>query len=200
MPRQSDDQLNPATPSAKTPDGSMSGWRSSPAPSETTDLILRGAGEEQKLFSVAVTGGRLVQMAIRLAGPRIEPPGVADRLAPVGVDTVSRVEASGPFGERSQLLPSRAERLDVAVEGRHVPFQKVDDVVAGGLSLAAEIEDGGDLGEGQTGGLGVPDELEAIDSILCVVPVVVQVTGGFGNEPDLFVVADGLGSCPGSPG
>jgi hypothetical protein len=72
---------------------------------------------------MAVTGGCLMEMTTRLGCPMIGTSSVADRLTAVGVYAVSWVEASGLRRERGQLLPSHAERLDVAVEGRHVPFQ-----------------------------------------------------------------------------
>lgn len=139
-----------------------------------------------------VPGGRLVQMTARLRDPVIGILGVADGLAAVGVDAAGRVEASGLRGERGQLLPSCPQCLDVAVESRHVPFQQVYDVMAGGLSLAAQVEDGGDLGESQSGGLSVADEGQPVGVVLGVVPIVVGVTIGFGKKPYLFVIADRL--------
>ena len=88
----------------------------------------------------------------------------------------------------------------MAVESRHVPLQQVDDVMAGGLPMAAQVEDGGDLGEGQSGGLGVSDELEPVDGLVRVVAVIVVIPDGFGEEPDVLVVADRLGGGPGLMG
>ena len=59
--------------------------------------------------SMAVTGGRLMEMTTRLGGPIIGTWSVADRLTAVGVDAVSWVETSGLCRERGQLLPSCAE-------------------------------------------------------------------------------------------
>lgn len=63
----------------------------------------------QNRASMAVTGGRFVEMTARLGGPIIGTWSVADRLAAVGVDAGSWVETSGLCGERGQLLPSCAE-------------------------------------------------------------------------------------------
>jgi hypothetical protein len=141
-----------------------------------------------------VTGGRFMQMLPVVVDTQILALGQTYRLAAVGVDTVRRIEASSAFSELSQLAAGLPEGLYVLIEGRHVPFQQIDHVMTGGLTLTAQLEDRRDLGEGEAGGLGIPDEGETVDGILGVVPIVVGIAGRLGEQSDLFVIADRLGS------
>ena len=124
----------------------------------------------------------------------------SDRLAPVGVAAFGGVKAPGPVGECGELFAGLTQILDMPVERGEVTLQQVDDVIAGGLTLATKVEDGTDFGEGEAGGLGVPDESEPIDSLIGVVPIVVGGPVGSGQDPDLLVVTDGLGGNPGASG
>ena len=147
-----------------------------------------------------MAGRRLVQVAAGVVGGQVLTVDMTDRLAAVGIDAIRGVEAAGPLGELRQLLSSVTQRLDVLVDGGQVTIQEFDHVTTGGLPLTAQIEDGGNLGEGQPGGLGVPDELEPIDCVLGIVPVVVAVSTRLRKEPDLLVVAERLGGGPGPLG
>ena len=57
--------------------------------------------------------------------------------------------------------------------------------------MVAEVDDAGDFGEGESGGLGVTDELEAVAVCFVVGAVSVCGSGWFGQEPACFVEADG---------
>ena len=135
---------------------------------------------------VEVLGGDVVRRSVAMIDD-------ADGLTAVGVDAFGGVEAASPLGEVGELSSGRTEHGDVLVESGQVTFQQVDHVVTGCLTLAAQVEDGGDLGEGETGGLSVPHEVEPINGLLGIVPVIVGGAVGFGEDPDVLVVADGLG-------
>ena len=139
-----------------------------------------------------------VQVASPVSGCHAQ--GSGDGLTPVGVAALGRVEAPGLLGEGDQLFACLTQGLDVPVESGEVALEQVDDVMTGGLTLAAEVEDGGDLGEGETRGLGVADEAEPIDRFFRVVAIVVGGPIRGGQHPDLLVVANGLGGYPGSSG
>lgn len=149
---------------------------------------------------MVVTGRRGVYVLATTAGSQILALGEADRLATVGIDTIRRIESPRPVGELRQLPAGLTQGLDVLVQGRHVTFQQVDDVMAGGLPLASQVEDRCDLGQSEPGGLGIADEVEPVDHILCVIPVVVVIPGRLGEEPNVLVVPDGLGGGPGPLG
>ena len=86
------------------------------------------------------------------------------------------------------------------VESDQVTFQQVNHMVAGGFALAAQVEDGSDLGEGKTGGLNVPHEVEPVDGLFGIIPVIVGGTIRLEEKPDVLVVADGLGGGAGARG
>src|SRR3989304_463867 len=92
-----------------------------------------------------------VQVASPVSGCHAQ--GSGDGLTPVGVAALGRVEAPGLLGEGDQLFACLTQGLDVPVESGEVALEQVDDVMTGGLTLAAEVEDGCDLGEGETRGL-----------------------------------------------
>ena len=110
-------------------------------------------------------------MASPFSGLEAQSPG--DGLTPIGIATLGRIEASCLLGEAGQLLAGHTKCLDVAVEGGEMPLEKVDHVMTGGLSLAAEVEDRGDLGEGEAGCLGVAHETKPIDGFFRVVAIVI---------------------------
>ena len=56
--------------------------------------------------------------------------GCGDRLAPVGIGAVCGIEATGPFGELLQGLPSPLQPLEVLVEVAKMMFEELRDVVA----------------------------------------------------------------------
>jgi len=116
-----------------------------------------------------------------------------DGLASVGIGAVRRVEASGSLGQDDELLAGLFESLDVAVEIGEVPFEEIDDVMARSNTLAPEIQDRGNFGEGKAGGLGVANEPKPVDRPFAVVAVTVGGAFRRGEELDLLVVADGLG-------
>ena len=116
-----------------------------------------------------------------------------DGLAAVGVGAVGGVELFGPVGHRGELFSGAVEFFDVLVEVRQVPFEEIGDVVAGAGAVLSHVEDGGDFGEGESGGLGVADEPEPIDGFVSVFPVAVWGAFGLGKDSDVLVVANGFG-------
>jgi hypothetical protein len=120
---------------------------------------------------------------------------IGDRLTPDGVNAVSRVEVSGSFGQRSELLSGLLKILNVSVEGDHVAFQQIDDMVTGSLALTSQVQDRPNFSESETGCLGVSYEVETINRVGRVVPVVVGVAAGLWDQADVLVVSDGFGGC-----
>lgn len=118
---------------------------------------------------------------------------VCDGLAAVGVGAVGRVEALSAIGHRGELTAGSVKLVDVAVEVTEMPFEQIDDVVARAEAVVAHVQDGSNLGEGESGGLGVADEAQPVDCILSIVAVAVGGALGLGEDPDVLVVADGLG-------
>ena len=114
-------------------------------------------------------------------------------LAAVGIGAVGGIEPLGTFGEGKELIVGAVEGLDVPVEILEMLIEEVEHVVAGCLPLAAEIQDRSDFGEGEAGGLGVANETEPADGFTAVVAVTVGGAIGWGQDPDVLVVTDGLG-------
>jgi hypothetical protein len=77
-------------------------------------------------------------------------------------------------------------------------IEQFNHVMTGGLAPTAQIQDGGDLGEGKTGRLSIAHKAEPDDGLLGIVPVIVGRTIRFGEDPYVLVIADGLGSCAGA--
>ena len=73
-------------------------------------------------------------------------------------------------------------------------------MVAGGGTLFAEFEDRADFLESEAGGLCVANESNPVGGIGVVAPVAVGGAFGWGEDPDLLVVADGLGVDAGGTG
>lgn len=144
-------------------------------------------------MSVTVTRWRRMQMSNPFNGHEAGFRGMTDGLATIGIDTLGRVEGSCPFGEVGQLASGVSEVLDVPVERSQVTIQEADHMMAGSLTLAAEIEDRGDFRERKAGGLCVAYEVEPVDRILGVFPIPIGGTVGFRKKADGFVVANGLG-------
>lgn len=118
---------------------------------------------------------------------------VCDGLAAVGVGAVGRVEALSAIGHRGELTAGSVKLVDVAVEVTEMPFEQIDDVVARAEAVVAHVQDGSNLGEGESGGLGVADEPEPIDGFVSVFPVAVWGAFGLGKDSDVLVVANGFG-------
>ena len=121
-----------------------------------------------------------------------------DGLASVGVGAVGGVEAAGPADHCFQFLSSLLQGGDAGVEIVEVVVEEVENVVAGGGALFAEFEDRADLLESEAGGLCVANEANPVGCVGVVAPVAVGGALGRGEDPDLLVVADGLGVDPGS--
>ena len=116
-----------------------------------------------------------------------------DGLAAVGIGAVGGVQPPRPGDEPGVELTARAEALDAPVDVGEVPLHEFDDVMAGRLTLAAQLEDRGHLRERESAVLRVTDEAEALDGLGSVVAIAVRGTGGRWYEPDVLVVADGGG-------
>ncbi len=66
-------------------------------------------------------------------------------------------------------------------------------MVARAGAALSHVEDGGDLGEGESGGLRIADEPEPINRLIAVISIPVRSALGLGKDPDVLVVADRLG-------
>ena len=119
-----------------------------------------------------------------------------DRLTSVGIGAVGGIQAPGPGDEPGVDFAARLESLDAPIYVREVPLHELDDVMAGRLALAAQLEDRGDLRERQSAVLCITDEPEAPDGLGSVVAIAVRRPGGWRHEPDVLVVADGRGGKP----
>ena len=73
-------------------------------------------------------------------------------------------------------------------------------VAAGALALVGDLEQLADLAQPQPGPLGALDQAQPADRRLVVEPVAGRRAGRLGQEPDAFVVADGVGAEPGLAG
>ena len=116
-----------------------------------------------------------------------------DGLAALGIGAVGGVQAPGPSDEPGVDLATRLEALDAPVDVGEVPLHQPDDVMAGGLALAAQLEDRADLRERETTVLRVADEAEALHRFRSVVAIAVRRTRRRRHEADVLVVADGRG-------
>ncbi|GMR01722.1 MAG: hypothetical protein BMS9Abin20_0041 [Acidimicrobiia bacterium] len=122
----------------------------------------------------------------------------SDGLASVGIRAVLRIKALGSLGEGNKLFPRTVKVLNVLIEILEVPIEELDDVVTSALSIAAEIENGGDLHQGQPGRLSIANESQPLRSLIPVFAVPVRSPVGLREKSDVLVVADRLGrdTCP----
>ncbi len=100
-----------------------------------------------------------------------------DHLAAVGVGAVDGIEALGPLGELAQPTPGLRERLDAVVQVGQMALQQRGGVLARAGPGVLELDHAGDLGQGEPGQLGLPDERQALGRVLAVVPVPRRRTG-----------------------
>jgi hypothetical protein len=108
-----------------------------------------------------------------LKGAHARLPGDAllDGLAPVGVGAMPRVRGDGSLGCLAELVPGAVQGLDLSLDLDEMPFQQVRHMVTRRLPLITHLEYRHDLGEGETGALGVPDEPETVHRLVAVVAV-----------------------------
>ena len=66
--------------------------------------------------------------------------------------------------------------------------------------MFSQVDDGGDLGQGESGGLGVANEPKSVNAGFAIGPIPVRGAVGLGEDSDGLVVADGLGGHSGFPG
>ena len=101
-----------------------------------------------------------------------------------GIELAAALEELGEFCfERSELASAFADLAELGLEERV-------DVAAWGGAVVADVDDAGDLGEGQAGCLCVADEAEPGDSRVVVDPVSVRCSFWFGEQAFAFVEAD----------
>jgi hypothetical protein len=118
---------------------------------------------------------------------------IAYCLAAMGVRAVGRIEFLGSFGHGGKLVAGPFKAGDVDLKIFEVAFQQVDYVVAGFFPAAAQVHNRSDLREGQATGLGIADEFETSHRLIVVFSISVLATVRLGQDPDVFVVTDGLG-------
>ena len=119
---------------------------------------------------------------------------VADRLTPDRVDTLRRIEALRPIGQFGELRPGRPESIHVIVEGGHMALEKRCHMFTGGLTAASEVEDRVDLGERQSGRLGITNEGQTLHRLVPVVPIAAEGSAPVGSGP--IVAASSLCTMP----
>ncbi len=114
-------------------------------------------------------------------------------MAELGVGAVDRIKPITTANEVFQFLSEGREfvlsRPDLAEFGR----EKIADVGAGRDALAAHVENGGDLDQGEAGALSSSDELESGDDRGVVVAVAVRIASRLREQTLAFVEPDRLG-------
>lgn len=123
-----------------------------------------------------------------------------DRLAPVGIGAVGRIEPVCPLGQRGQLLAGLLERCDVLIEVIEVVCEQSRDMFACRGALFSKLEDGSNLCEREPRRLRVADESEALNCVLVIDAVAVGCSVRLGKDADLLVVSNCLGGHAGLTG
>lgn len=116
-----------------------------------------------------------------------------DRLAPVGVGAVLRIETLSSFGERDKLTARRLEIVYMSIKILEVALQKLDDVTTCTFPGAPKVEDRGDLCERQPCCLSVANEPQPRHRIIVIVAIPVVGPLRFSEKPYALVIADRLG-------
>ena len=94
--------------------------------------------------------------------------GVDDRaVAPA----IGRVLRRGPPGQRGQLVPGTGKLGQPGLDLGQPPGDQAGDVDAGRLAAVADVQHLADGLEGEPGGLGLPDERQALEDGRAVVAV-----------------------------
>ena len=86
-----------------------------------------------------------------------------DDLASVRVGAGRGVEAGGAVGKVEELSSGVWEAANLGADVVDVFVEQGLSVVAGAFAAVFELEDGLDLGEGESGGLAVADEPQAFE-------------------------------------
>lgn len=121
-------------------------------------------------------------------------------MADGGLATGCGVDVTSPVPEPSDLLTQRGELSDAAFEVGCVGVEQGGDVSAGRALSLADVHDLANLGEGEAGCLGGPDEREHVEHMRVVVAVAGWSPVGRGKEPGLLVEPQGLRRRPGPLG
>ena len=111
-----------------------------------------------------------------------------------------RVLRRGPPGERSQLVTGAGQLRQAGLDLAEAPGDQGGDVDAWRLAAVADAQDLADVLLGEPGGLGVPDEREALQDGRVVVPVPGRCPRGRRDQALVLSEPDRLGRHPGLAG
>ena len=112
-------------------------------------------------------------------------------VAGVVVGAVGGVEGSAAVDEGNQFVFEGAQLFDGVADVDEFGVEEFGDVGAGACAFVSELDDPADFVQGEAGGLGVPDELEAVECAVVVVAVSARRSCGFEEESEAFVEANG---------
>ena len=114
--------------------------------------------------------------------------------------TVGRVLRRGALGQCRQLTKGAGEFGQPGLDLGPPLGYKARDVDARWLAAVANVKDLADVLKGEPGGLGVPDEGEALDDGRIVVAVAGRGAGRLREQPLVLPEPDRFGRYPGPPG
>jgi hypothetical protein len=104
-----------------------------------------------------------------------------------------RVLSGGAFRQSAKPAAGLGELSDATVEVGEALVDEGGDVFAWVLAVVGDHENLADLCERESGGLGVADEIHAVDGLGWVVAIPRRRAVRVGQEPGGFPEADGLG-------
>jgi hypothetical protein len=106
---------------------------------------------------------------------------------------VGGVESGGSLHDVGEVDFEGAEFADLLVDLVRAMHEQIEDVAARGLTVVSQGDDAADLPEGEAKRLGRRDEGESVDHVGVVAAVAGGGALGRVEQPDVFVVAQGLG-------
>lgn len=112
-------------------------------------------------------------------------------MADVVDGAVCGIERSASMNELSQFGTQCGESIEALLNVGEFGIEELVDVAARCGAVIAEPDDAGDLGEGETSGLGVANEIESVPVGVGVDTVAVRGACRFGEQTASFVEADG---------
>ena len=106
---------------------------------------------------------------------------------------VGWVEGGAAFDELGEFMLEGSQLLLSFANFGEFVGEECFDVAAWGGAVVAEFDHASDLGQGEAGGLGGPDEEELVECGVVVGAVAVDRTWWCCEQSTFFVVADGVG-------
>src|SRR5215472_14499222 len=183
----------------------VSGWPASAAASRSSNAAAFGqSGTVSRVSSMAPApcsgSAPTLDLCIWLEGQGQHAAGasaVDDRAVALAVGRVLR---RGALGQCRQLTEGTGEFGQPRLDLGHPLGDQAGDVSARRLAAVADVKDLADVLEGEPGGLGVPDEAEALDDGRVVVAVAGRGAGRLRKQALVLPEPDRLGRYPGPPG